>query len=590
MPSIAKNLWRPSRGAWRDQDRTHFAVWAPRKNSIEVVLERRGHTSVHALEPGDRGYFRGVVPEAQPGDLYKYRLNGSDEFPDPASRFQPKGVHGPSQIIHPSAFSWTDQAWRGRPLSELVVYELHVGTFSPEGTYRGVTDRLPYLNQLGITAIELMPLADFPGERNWGYDGVSLFAPARCYGSPDDLRQLVDAAHAAGIAVLLDVVYNHLGPDGNYTGAFSPYYVTSRHQTVWGHALNLDGDHAEEVRSFLIENALHWLHEYHFDGLRLDATHALMDTSRTHLLAELSSQVSNLFEGRHVHLIAEDNRNNRSLVTAREAGGMGLTAVWSDDFHHQVRRLTAGDKDGYYMDFSDAWSDVATTINQGWFYTGQQAPFFKTPRGTPTEGIDLQRFVFFIQNHDQIGNRAFGDRLNHQIDLPLYRAVSGLLLLAPETPLLFMGQEWAASTPFLYFTDHSKELGKLVTQGRKDEFKSFSQFNTQTDIPDPQSIVTFERSQLNWQEVQKEPYRSTLALYQALLAVRRKHVVDTVGKAHTLGDSTLALHYDGRPQESLTVIVHFGKGGTFEWKRPGMTEGKKRMSPAVEQRGPRFLS
>jgi maltooligosyltrehalose trehalohydrolase len=573
--------WQPSLGAWVREGRVHFRVWAPERSRVDVVIERDGRSlEPHALEKGPDGTFTGGHPLARAGDLYRYRLDGKNMYPDPASRFQPQGVHGASQIIDSTAFPWTDAAWNGIPLKKLVIYELHAGTFTREGSFEAIIDRLPHLVELGVTALELMPLGDFPGLHNWGYDGVSLFAPARCYGSPDDLRRLVNAAHAAGLAVLLDVVYNHLGPDGNYTGVFSPYYVTQRHSSLWGHGLNFDGEHSAHVREFFFENALHWIQEYHLDGLRLDATHAIVDEGPRHFLAELSERVRSAAGARQVHLIAEDNRNAISLITPVSKKGMGLTAVWSDDFHHQIRRFLAGDADGYYMDYSERLEDLAVSLNKGWFYTGQNSAFFKAPRGSDPSGTDLERFVFFIQNHDQIGNRAHGDRLHHHVSPAIYRAASALLACAPQTPLLFMGQEWAASSPFLYFTDHDEELGKAVTKGRKEEFKSFRTFSGQ-DVPDPQAPQTFQKSKLIWTEKMKEPHLSTWLFYRALLKLRRDEFPTDAAAAEweaaAIGTSALRLVWRTPDAQRVWAVFQLKDAGKVDLSgHPALTDAAPR--------------
>ncbi len=480
--------------------------------------------------------FAGWVAGVAPGDRYRYCLDGGPLYPDPASRYQPEGVHGPSEVVDPCAFAWSDLDWRGIPLEELILYELHVGTFSACGTFAGVQERLDYLRELGITAIELMPVADFPGRWNWGYDGVCLYAPARAYGHPDDLRRLVNAAHRAGLAVILDVVYNHLGPDGNYLGVYSPFYFSKRHKTAWGAAINFDGEHCEQVRRFFIENALHWVHEYHVDGFRFDATHAIFDDSPRHILAELSTAVrapSPLTplplggEGkriRRVLCIAEDHRNLAHMLKPECQGGWGLDAVWSDGFHHQVRRALAGDHESYYRDYTGKSEDLATTICKGWFYCGQFSQHHGGPLGTDPAGLAPAQFVYCIQNHDQIGNRALGERLAHQIDAASYRAATALLLCCPQTPLLFMGQEWAASSPFLYFTDHHEKLGKLVTEGRRAEFRDFAAFTNpeaRARIPDPQAPSTFAASKLRWEERDEPEHTSIQRLYEALLRLLR---------------------------------------------------------------------
>jgi maltooligosyltrehalose trehalohydrolase len=570
-------MWLPSLGAWPDQNGTHFRVWAPVARNVEVVLESAECSQVSnnpkiSMVKATDGSHSAFVPGVGAGNRYRYRVDSRGPYPDPASRFQPEGVHGPSEIINPNGFAWTDSAWRGIELNELIIYELHVGTFTPAGTFQGVIDRLDYLKELGVTAIELMPVADFPGQRNWGYDGVDLFAPARCYGRPDDLRRLVDAAHSRGLAVLLDVVYNHLGPDGNYLGVYSPFYFSKKHPTAWGAALNLDGPHSEMVRAFFIENALHWITEYHFDGLRLDATHALVDEGLRHFLAELSRAVRQSVTNRRVLLIAEDHRNLSQLLKHESEGGWELDAVWADDFHHHIRRLLAGDHESYYRDYAGSVADLAQTIRQGWFYTGQHSTNWNKPRGTDPAGIPPCRFVYCLQNHDQIGNRAVGERLHHQIDLSVYRAATALLLCLPVTPLLFMGQEWAASTPFLFFTDHNKRLGQRVTEGRRNEFKSFSAFSdpdARRRIPDPQAVSTFQSSKLIWEEGNREPHASIRRLYQALLHLRRTEpalrATDRTGfEVLALDESAMLLLRQGSSSAPLLIIIQFLRGGLID--------------------------
>lgn len=468
------------------------------------------------MEARPEGYVQADVPGAAAGMLYRYRIQ-SGTVPDPASRFQPQGVHGPSLIVDPHAYRWGDQGWAGLPLEALVFYELHIGTFTPEGTFEGARRRLGHLRDLGVTAIELMPVGDFPGRWNWGYDPAAIFAPSRAYGTPDDLRHLVDDAHRLGLAVFLDVVYNHFGPDGAYAVTLSPRFVSPRQRTPWGPAISLDGEGSAGVRAFFIENALHWLHEYHVDGLRLDATHALIDDSPRHFLAEFVAAVRGV-DGWPRLLIAEDHRNLNRLLWPEERGGDGLDAVWSDDYHHQVRRVLTGQDDGYFTDFTSSTRDLATIIRTGWLFAGQRSRHFGGPRGTDPAGIPVFRFIHFIQNHDQVGNRPQGDRLIEMIAPAMYRAISALLLCAPETPLLFMGQEWAARSPFLYFTDHGATIGAQVTRGRREEFRAFRGFGG--DTPDPQDPQTFERSRLRWDEMVIEPHSGMLRLYRDLLAWR----------------------------------------------------------------------
>jgi maltooligosyltrehalose trehalohydrolase len=561
--------WQPSLGAWPEGDGTRFRVWAPLACTVEVIGEGRAS---HALQKAPDGTFGGLVPGVGAGDRYRYRVDGKGPYPDPASRFQPEGVHGPSEVVDAGRFEWSDASWRGISLDDLVIYELHVGTFTPAGSFAAARDYLPRLMELGVTALELMPVADFPGRRNWGYDGVDLFAPARCYGRPDDLRRLVDSAHRLGLAVLLDVVYNHLGPDGNYLGVYSPYYFSKRHSTAWGAGLNFDGEHSAMVRGFFIENALHWIHEYHLDGLRLDATHAMKDDGPRHFLAELSANVSASAAGRPVHLIAEDHRNLAAMLRPENTGGWGLDAVWADDFHHQLRRHLTGDSEGYYRDFSGSSADLAATMRQGWFYCGQHSVHHNQPRGTDPGDLLPRQLVWCLQNHDQIGNRALGERLHHQINLAAYRAATALLLCSPATPLLFMGQEWAAGTPFLFFTDHDRELGRRVTEGRRQEFKSFSAFSdphARECIPDPQAESTFLASKLNWAEAEQEPYAATRRLYQALLHLRRtepalQRASRTSYAAVACAESGILLLRTASSGPAVLLVVQLWEEGTLD--------------------------
>jgi maltooligosyltrehalose trehalohydrolase len=463
-----------------------------------------------------------------------------------------------------------------------VIYELHVGTFTDAGSYDAVRERLSYLENLGVTAIELMPVHDFPGERNWGYDPAAWFAPSRAYGRPEDLRRLVDAAHQSGLAVLLDVIYNHLGPDGAYANAFGPF-LTDKYETPWGPAINLDDEGSEGVRRFFIDNALHWLREYHVDGLRLDATHALCDESTPHFLAELSAAVDEHVDGPKRHLIAEDHRNLNRLVQPRDADGYGLDAVWSDDLHHQCRVLTAGDTEGYYRDYQGTTTaDIATTLRDGWFFRGEYSEHLDEPRGTDPGDVDRDQCVVFIQNHDQVGNRPIGNRLTDDVSPATYRALSVLICVVPEVPLLFMGQEWAASTPFQFFTDHNEELGPSVTEGRTEEFEDFSGF--EDEVPDPQAPATFERSVLDWDEPRRPPHDGVLALYHDLLALR-----PTLGdemRVEAPSDTTLllerppvhvAINLDDHAQldlsSSFDVLLHTEQSGyTLDPRPPVVTD------------------
>lgn len=573
FPSIS-DAWGATLGAVSGDRGTSFRVWAPSSAAVELVLEPDGGR--RPLARHAPGMFYGAYADVGPGVRYRYSLDGDGPFPDPASRWQPDGVHGASVVVDPRQFAWSDHAWTGLPLSELVIYELQVGTFSPAGTFAGATALLPHLRDLGVSAVELMPVADFPGARNWGYDGVSLFAPAHTYGTPDDLRRFVDAAHGLGLAVLMDVVYNHTGPDGCYLGRFSPYYFTDRHVSPWGAGIDLDGEHAAPVRRFFIENALHWIHEYHMDGIRLDATHAMQDDGPRHFLAELAECVHQAASGRRLHVIAEDHRNLAAMIAPPDQGGWGLDAVWADDFHHQMRRLLAGDREGYYRDFAGTTADIATTVRQGWFFTGQYSEHLQEPRGTDPAGVPAERFVVCLQNHDQVGNRALGDRLHHGVDGATYRAASVLLLTLPHTPLLFMGQEWAASSPFRYFTDHEPALGRLVTEGRRREFKDFAAFAeaaAREHIPDPQALDTFLSSRLDWAERTAEPHASTLALYRAALTFRRTCLAAEAASCDVRApdDDTIVLSRTCRDGRRALVVARLRGGGEAHLDIPSAT-------------------
>ena len=569
----------PSHGALVDGATTTFRVWAPAADALTLVLGDR----TRSMEPRDGGYFVLEGVDAAPGTRYRLRPDDEGPFPDPAARFQPEGVHGPSAVVDPDAYDWQDEDWPGVAREDLVVYELHVGAFTAAGTFDAVRERLSYLAGLGVTAIELMPVHDFPGRRNWGYDPAALFAPSRAYGTPDALRRLVDAAHQVGLAVLLDVVYNHFGPDGAYANAFAPF-LTDKYETPWGPAMNLDDEGSTGVRRFFLDNALHWLREYHVDGLRLDATHALHDDSTPHFLAALADAVDEHVEGPERHLIAEDHRNLNRLVRPRDDDGYGLDGVWSDDLHHQLRVLTAGDREGYYRDYQDTTAaDVATTLRDGWFYRGEYSEHLDAPRGTDPAPVDRDQCVVFIQNHDQVGNRPLGTRLTDDVSLPVYRALSVLLCVAQELPLLFMGQEWAASTPFQFFTDHTEELGPSVTEGRKEEFADFSGFDG--TVPDPQDPATFERSVLDWDEPRRPPHDGVLALYRDLLALRPG--LDDTMHVEAPTDTTLVVDrppvhvpiaLEGRARfdlpAGLAVGLHTEQGGYTSDPRPPSFTGE----------------
>jgi maltooligosyltrehalose trehalohydrolase len=555
-------------GACLEGDGVRFRVVATATRDLRLRVLTGAAAGTYRPARNADGVFECVVPGAGAGDRYAYTLDGSDPRPDPASRSQPDGVHGPSEIVDPAAYRWRHTAWRGRDAGDRVIYELHVGTFTPAGTFAAARERLRDLSELGITAVELMPIADFPGTRNWGYDGVCLYAPARSYGRPDHLRAFVDAAHGLGLAVLLDVVYNHLGPEGAYLPQFMPGYITDRHTTPWGGAVNLDGPGCDVVRRFIIDNAVHWIREYRLDGLRLDATHALVDDTPTHLVAELAGSVR-AAAAWPISIHAEDHRNLTTLLEPPEQGGWGLDAVWADDFHHVLRRLLAGDAHGYYEDFEGSTEELARTIRQGWLFTGQASRHLNGPRGSDPSSVPMQKFVVCVQNHDQIGNRARGDRLHHVIDPAAWRAVSTVLLTVPMTPLLFMGQEWAASSPFRYFTDMEPDLGRLVTEGRRREFKAFPEFAhpaARERIPDPQAVETFERSRLNWDERRAGVHAPTLALYVELLRLRSTHralatAAEPEGDAVALNEGAILIRRHGR-EERFGVIAQLAGSST----------------------------
>jgi maltooligosyltrehalose trehalohydrolase len=554
-------------GAVPSRHGVRFRAWAAGASRVQLHLHDGAAAGVHPLGQPAEGLFETWIEGAAPGDRYTYVLQDGAPLPDPASRFQPDGVHGPSQVVDPTVFTWTDRQWQSRPARELVVYELHVGTFTPEGTFAGVERQLPYLRDLGITAIEIMPVADFAGSRNWGYDGVALFAPSRAYGTPDDLRRLVNSAHEHGLSVLLDVVYNHLGPEGAYLPQFSRAYLTGKHRTPWGDAVNLE---APLVRRFILDNAAHWIREYHVDGLRLDATHALIDPNDRPIVQELA-ELTRSAASRPIVIHAEDHRNLAKMIEDTAAGGWGLDGVWADDFHHVVRRMTAGDRHSYYGDFEGTAGELATVLRDGWLYSGRYSEHMREWRGTDPGRVPMHRFVVCVQNHDQIGNRALGDRLHHSIPAEAWRAASVLLLTAPMTPLLFMGQEWAASTPFQYFTDLERDLGKLVTQGRRKEFAEFPEFSDPGGterIPDPQAESTFTNSRLRWDEHSAGEHQRCLALYRALLALRGAEPAlsgtdDPVGVAHAPDNETIVMRRtDGR--STFWIVCRFRSAGTVD--------------------------
>jgi maltooligosyltrehalose trehalohydrolase len=494
-----------------------FEVWAPRANTMEVKIGNKKFP----MEKKSRGDWSATVEEAGPGTDYGFVIDGLEPaLPDPRTQWQPHSVHGASRLVDHAAFAWSDQDWQAPPLSSALIYELHLGTFTPEGTLKSAESRLDHLKALGVTHVELMPIANFPGKRGWGYDGVDLYAIFNAYGEPNDLKRFVEACHAKGLAVLLDVVYNHLGPVGNYLGKFGPYFTHS-HTTPWGDAVNFEEAGATEVRRFLIDNALMWLRDYHIDGLRLDAVHAYMDRSAIHFLEEITGEVRRLEAamGKHFVLIAESDLNDPRIVKAEEAGGYGLDAQWSDDFHHALFSVISGERAGYYADFGSL-AQLAKSLRCVFVYDGNYSEHRQRNHGRQVVGLSGHRFIGFVQNHDQVGNRAQGERISHEAGEGRAKIAAALVLTAPFVPMLFQGEEFGASAPFLYFTDYDDpELGRMISEGRKREFVAFGWAPDQ--IPDPQDEQTFLQSKLNWAELTEQPHRSLLQWHKDLISLRR---------------------------------------------------------------------
>ncbi len=510
--------WRLDIGARPSGDGVEFRVWAPRAKSVAVRVV--GHENKpYKMQRQEHGYFQSTVPGIATGAHYTYILDGDKDRPDPASRFQPDGVHKPSQVVDPDAFPWTDQQWRGLPQRDLIIYELHTGTFTKEGTFAAIIPLLDYLkHEVGVTAVELMPVAQCPGGRNWGYDGVYLYAVQSNYGGPDGLKHLVDACHAKGLAVIMDVVYNHLGPEGNYLGDFGPYF-TDKYRTPWGSAINYDSAESDEVRRYIINNAVYWISEYHIDALRLDAIHGIFDFSAYHILRELNDAVHAEAArlGRTVSVIAESDLNDVRVITSPELGGYGLDGQWNDDFHHAIHSLTTGETDGYYADFGGL-EHLATALRDGFVVGGRYSVYRKRRHGNSSRHCAPAKLVVFAQNHDQIGNRANGDRLGALAPDSL-ASVAATVLLAPHVPLLFMGEEYGETAPFQYFVDHGDPgLIEAVRKGRREEF---AHFGWKGDIPDPADPQTFERSRVH-PGTQSDPKQQALLRWtKALIALRR---------------------------------------------------------------------
>ena len=545
-----------------------FRVWAPRGKTVVVAIAGSripmvpetdgridggadGHGG-HGGQGGQgdhAGWWRADVGSAGAGTDYAFVVDGGAALPDPRSAWQPAGVHGPSRVVDHGAFPWTDARWQPPPLASGVVYELHVGTFTPAATFAGVIERLDHLVGLGVTHVELMPVAEFSGRRGWGYDGVDLYAPHEAYGGPEGLKRLVDACHARGLAVLLDVVYNHLGPSGNYLGRFGPYF-TDRYATPWGDAVNLDGRQSDEVRRYLCDNACMWLRDYHLDGLRLDAVHALLDRSAIHFLEELAEEVKTLGAhlGRHLVLVAESDLNDPRLVRSPAVGGYGLDLQWNEDFHHALHAVLTGERSGYYADFGTL-ADLAAVLRHGFAYGGRYSRYRGRRHGRPATGLSGHQLLGCLQNHDQIGNRARGERIGHLVTPGRLRVGAALALTSPFVPLLFQGEEWGASTPFQYFTDHEDPaLAQAVREGRRREFAAFGW--DPAAVPDPQDPETFRRSRLDWREVDREPHAGLLDWYRRLIRLRRA--------SPALSDGRMAAVRVAFDEEAAWLVVERG--------------------------------
>jgi maltooligosyltrehalose trehalohydrolase len=539
-----------------------FRVWAPKRRRVEVALDSGGATELMS-EPG--GYFSGFVPGAGEGARYRYRLDGAGAFPDPASRFQPQGPHGPSEVVDPGRFRWSDDSWKGLRIEGQVIYEMHIGTFTREGTWEAARRQLPELAAAGITVLEVMPVADFPGEFGWGYDGVGLFAPVAIYGCPEDFRRFVDDAHRVGVGVILDVVYNHIGPDGNYLKEFSDDYFTDRYSNEWGEALNYDGGNSGPVREWVATNAAYWAAEYHLDGLRLDATQQIFDASPENIQAMLTKAIRAAARGREVIMIAENEPQNTKLTRSLDKGGYGLDGLWNDDFHHSAAVALTGRVDAYYTDYAGAPQEFISAAKYGYLYQGQRYKWQAKRRGTPAWGLPPASFVNYIENHDQLANSGRGERLNRQTGPGRLKAMTALLLLAPGTPMLFQGQEFAATTPFLFFADHNDDLRALVQKGRIEflsQFRSLAQPEMRGRQPDPGDHSTFERCKLDFSE--REKHAEMYRLHKDLLRLRREDAAFRAQRPRgvdgaVLARETFVLRFFGEEGDDRLLLVNLGR-------------------------------
>lgn len=545
-------------GAEITSEGVRFTLWAPTAREVRLVLDG----TELPLNADHDGWYRVVSADARPGNRYGYRIDDHLTVPDPASRFQPDDVHGLSLVVDPRSYDWSDTSWRGRPWEETVLYEVHVGTATPEGTYAGLMSKLDSLRELGVTAIELMPIGEFPGRRNWGYDGVLPYAPDAAYGNPDDLKRLVERAHELGLMVFLDVVYNHFGPSGNYLHAYAKTFFTERHPTPWGAGINVDGEGSRVVRDFFFHNALYWLEEFRIDGLRFDAVHAIMDDGNPHFIEELANRIRQAIPDRHIHLVLENEANQARWLNRDGNRKPKLhTAQWADDIHNSWHALLTGENEGYYEDYANRpLEHLGRALAEGFAYQGDPSPHKDgVIRGEPSGHLPPSAFVAFLQNHDQVGNRAFGERLAHLIPPERLALAQAILLLSPQIPLLFMGEEWAASSPFQFFVDFESEpdLARAVRDGRRGEFKRFKAFTDpemSQKIPDPTDRATFERSRIDWSEINRSPHREVLSQIRHLLDLRRTDIVPLL-KSEYLGS-----HYKVSPENTLDVTWTFADG------------------------------
>lgn len=564
------------------EGRVRFRLWAPQSREMAVCLEEGGRETRLPMTQTGEGWFECVTARAAPGSRYGFCSEANLRWPDPASRWNPEGVHGPSTVVDPLAYVWREEEWTGRPWEEAAIYELHVGAFTHTGDFAGVASRLDHLAALGVTAVELMPLADFPGARGWGYDGVLPFAPASRYGAPDDLKRLIDACHGRGMMMFLDVVYNHFGPEGNYLHQYAPQFFSARHQTPWGDAINFDGPACRTVREFFIHNALYWLEEYRFDGLRLDAVHAIWDGSRPDILDELAARVAaGPGRTRQIHLILE-NDHNAAYYLRRDTRGAArtFTAQWNDDLHHAAHVLATGESGGYYRDYAGTPStDLGRCLAEGFAYQGERSAYRNgAPRGEPSRDLPPTAFIAFLQNHDQIGNRAFGERLLPLAGDAAVRALAGMMLLAPSIPLLFMGEEWGSRRPFPFFCDLGPELALRVREGRRREFARFPAFSQPfvvDCIPDPGHPATFRLARLDWETLDTAEGAAWRDFYRRLLRLRRRIIVPRLagirgGQAsfRLLGDHGLQVAWRLGGGSRLTLLANLGETAVPLDQRP----------------------